>query len=137
MNNKGQSVVSEYVTTFFIVIAAVVAITVYTQRALEARIHDARNYMIDAVINNAVCDANCMLATGNTISHEYEPYYTQTISDVSQNQQDNSSTAQGNPQVIGVIYRKSLYENTNAISTSTQLPPGCADGANPKPAYCG
>ncbi len=77
MNNKGQAVLSEYVMIFFVVIAALVAMTTFVQRGFEARIHDARNFMINAVINSSVCDANCLAATGGNISYEYEPYYLQ------------------------------------------------------------
>ena len=60
MNNKGQSILSEYVMIFFVVIAAAVAMTIFVQRGFEARIHDARNFMINSVINSSVCDANCL-----------------------------------------------------------------------------
>ena len=79
MNNKGQSILSEYVMIFFVVIAAAVAMTVFVQRGFEARVHDARNFMIDSLINSGACDANCVQAAGGNIGHEYEPYYTQTL----------------------------------------------------------
>ena len=41
MNNKGQSVLSEHVMVFFVVVAALVAMTTYAQRAFEARIDGA------------------------------------------------------------------------------------------------
>jgi len=106
----------------FIVIAAVVAITVYVQRSLEARIHDARNFMVDSVVNNSVCDANCLLATGN-IMHEYEPYYTQMAASSSQNQEQELTAAQGNAQVIGAIYGQSDNETTQSNAVTNQLPP--------------
>ena len=40
MNKKGQSVFSEYVMIFFVVIAAAVAMTTFVQRSFEARLHD-------------------------------------------------------------------------------------------------
>ena len=64
MNNKGQTILSEYVMIFFVVIAAAVAMTVFVQRGLEARIHDARNFMITTVTNSGACDANCLNAAG-------------------------------------------------------------------------
>ena len=78
MNNKGQTILSEYVMIFFVVIAAAVAMTVFVQRGFEARIHDARNFMIirwstAASVTPIVCNA-----TGGNISYEYEPYYTAT-----------------------------------------------------------
>lgn len=134
MNNKGQSILSEHVMVFFVVVAALVAMTTYVQRTFEARIHDTKDFMIQSVINSGACDANCLAATGNQISYEYEPYYTQTISDVRQNQKVTKTATQGKPQAIGVIYYNSINEETNTESNSNQLPPECA-GTNPAP-YC-
>lgn len=139
MNNKGQAVLSEYVMIFFVVIAAVVAMTTFIQRGFEARVHDARNFVADAVTNSGACDANCLNAagiTGNQIPHEYEPYYAQMLSDVASNKQEDAGTTTGNAQVLGAVYTKSTNEATATISTSNQLPPECADGVNPKPSYC-
>ena len=102
MNNKGQTVLSEHVMVFFVVIAAIVAMTIFVQRSFEARIHDARNFMINGIMNSDVCDANCLAATGNAIHYEYEPYYAFSDSFVSQNKVDNQGAASGNSQVIGV-----------------------------------
>ena len=137
MNNKGQAVLSEYVMIFFVVIAAAVAMTTFVQRGFEARVHDARNFMVDSVVNSGACDANCMMATGatgNQIPYEYEPYYAQILSDVGNNKQENAGETPGNAQVLGAIYTKSTNEATTTISTSNQMPPECA-GANP-PSYC-
>ncbi len=129
MNNKGQAVLLEYVMIFFVVIAAAVAMTTFVQRGIEARVHDARNFMIDAVINNSVCDANCMQAAGGDISYEYEPYYAQMLSDVAHKSQENAgATTSSVNWSIGAVYTKATNEQTNTISTSTQLPPECANG---------
>lgn len=130
MNKKGQSILSEYVMIFFVVIAALVAMTSFVRRGLNARIHDARNYMIDSVSNNNVCDANCVQAAGGKIAYEYEPYYTQMIADVYQNSQASTGITNGSAAEIGAIYTKSLNNLTRGTSTSFQLPPACADGAN-------
>ena len=135
MNKKGQSVLSEYVMIFFVVIAALVAVTTFVQRGFEARIHDARDFMINAVAN--ACDADCMKATGNAIAKEYEPYYAQMLSDVQQNADEKAgATKSGVNWSIGAIYTKTFSDTTKTISTGTQLPSECADGANPKPSYC-
>ena len=134
MNNKGQSILSEYVMIVFVVIAALVAMTVYVQRGLEARVHAARNYMVDSVLNSGACDANCLSATGGSISREYEPYYALMLTSVSQKAQDNAGITVGNAQVLGVIYARTSNEATKSISTSCQLPPECAQ--NPPPDYC-
>jgi len=130
MNNKGQAVLSEYVMIFFVVIAALVAMTVYLQRGFEARLHDARNFMVDSVINNSqVCDNDCKAAAGGNISHEYEPYYAQMLSDVGRNEAESAgATPSAVNWSIGAVYTKSVNETTTANATSTQLPPQCANG---------
>jgi len=133
MNNKGQAVLAEYVMIFFLVIAALVAMTTFVHRGLQARIHDARNYMINVAIN--ACDANCLQATGGQIANEYEPYYSQLISDAQRNEVDGSGATTGNAALIGARYMKSTNESSTTSATSNTLPPECA-AANP-PAYCG
>ena len=128
MNNKGQAVLSEYVMIFFVVIAVAVAMTVFLQRGFEARIHDARNFMINSVMNNEVCDINCVQAAGGNIHYEYEPYYAQTISETGHNEQERTGATTGNPQALGAVYIKSTNEATTTNSTSYQLPAGCVNG---------
>jgi hypothetical protein len=131
MNNKGQSIFSEYVMIFFVVIAAAVAMVTFVQRGFEARIHDARDLLINSV--NSACDANCMNATGgNSIPYEYEPYYQQFFSTVQNYENDTSGATPGNAQVIGVKYLSVVNGQQNSASASIQLPPGCA-GPNPLP----
>jgi len=136
MNKKGQSVFSEYVMIFFVVIAAAVALTTFVQRGFESRIHDARNYMINAVNNNLVCDANCLNATGSSrISYEYEPYYSQYQATVQTYENDATGLMPGNAQLTGSKYYKVVNSQTGSVSASNQLPPECA-APNP-PLYCG
>jgi len=120
---------------FFVVIAAIVAMTTFVQRSLESRIHDARNFMITSVMNSDVCDANCVAATGNAIHYEYEPYFSISVSDVNQSSSENHGETSGNAQVLGAIFYKYGNETTTASSNSIQLPP-CASG-NAESCYSG
>jgi hypothetical protein len=126
MNNKGQSILVEYVTIFFVVIAGLVAMTAFVQRSLEARVHDGRNFMIASAVN--ACDANCLQATGGKIAYEYEPYYMQMTADVQRNEQENSGQTTGNPAVLGAVYMKASNVATQTISNSVQRPSECANG---------
>ncbi len=128
MNNKGQAVLSEYVMTIFIVIAAAMAVMTYLRRGLEARINEARNYSVRSVVDSGACDTNCMAATGGNIAVEYEPYYANMLSEVSRNATEDSGATQGNAEVLGVIYLNKTNEATQTSSSSTQLPPQCAAG---------
>ena len=132
MNNKGQAILSEYVMIFFVVIAALVALTTFVQRGFEARIHDARNFMINSVTNSGACDANCLQATGGNIFYEYEPYYSIMAANVQKNQQDTT----GATQALGAVYTGSSNEATQTNSTDCQLPPECAGASPPLNAEC-
>ena len=139
MNKKGQAVVSEYVMIFFVVIAAVVAMTTYVKRGYQARIHDARNFAVDSIMNSGACDANCLAATGapgNQIPYEYEPYYAQMMVDVGNTSNDSSTATTGNPAIMGAKYGRSTNEATTSITTSDQLPASCSDGSANKPSWC-
>jgi hypothetical protein len=70
---KGQST-AEYAILIALVIAAVIAMQRFAQRALQGRIYDASKYMV-----------NQTSAMGNTV--QYEPYYLQTNFDVTRRQQ--------------------------------------------------
>ena len=131
MNKKGQAILSEYVMIFFVVIGAGVAMTVFVQRSFEARIHDARNLLINAV--NSACDSNCMKATGgSSIPYEYEPYYMQIISNVVRNESLRTGTSSSSVNdSIGVVYYKAPNERTGITTISKQMPPECANGAHP------
>ena len=132
MNNKGQTILSEYVMIFFVVIGAAVAMTTFVQRGFEARIHDARNFMVNSVVNSGACDANCLKATGaagKQIPYEYEPYYAQMLTNVGHSEQVNTgATTSGVNWSIGAVYTKAVNEATTTNSTSYQLPPGCVNG---------
>ncbi|MDE2221700.1 MAG: hypothetical protein KGK03_01375 [Candidatus Omnitrophica bacterium] len=130
MNNKGQSILAEHVMVFFVVIAAITAISVLVQRGLQARIHEARNFAVDSVIN--ACDINCLKATGR-IPHEYEPYYMVTTANIQTNEAQAEGTTTGNPQALGVKYLTSENTSTQIGSNSIQLPAICS---GPYPPIC-
>ncbi|HLD70014.1 MAG TPA: hypothetical protein VJA17_04535 [Candidatus Omnitrophota bacterium] len=69
LNKKGQNT-AEYALLISLVVAAIIAMQTYAQRALQARIRDASLYMV-----------NGTSGLGNT-TQQYEPYYIQTNYDV-------------------------------------------------------
>lgn len=120
LNKKGQSVLSEYVVIFFLVVTAAVAMAVYVQRALQARVFDARNYAINQVSQE--CDENCLAATGGVIAREYEPYYGNIESNTDRRQQDASAIEGGLDKNEG-LFHKSIDVMSNTVTTSRQKPP--------------
>ncbi len=131
--NKGQSSLSDYVVTFFIVIAAAVAMTTYIQRSLQAKTKDARDYMVGLAASE--CDSDCRAAagiSGNSIPREYEPYYGHVDSNTSRNS-DVRTGFIGGTHIVNEQRRlfdamSSRNETVETTSHSEQLPPGNAVG---------
>jgi len=80
-NRKAQNT-AEYALLIALVVAGVIAMQTYAQRAMQARVHDASIYM--------------QTQTG-TIgnSTQYEPYYMQSNYDVGTNSVDNKRLGDG------------------------------------------
>jgi Flp pilus assembly pilin Flp len=74
-NRKAQNT-AEYALLIALVVAGVIAMQTYAQRALQARVHDASNYM---------ATQTSTLGT----NQQYEPYYQQSNYDVASNSVDN------------------------------------------------
>src|ERR1700722_3386057 len=80
-NRKAQNT-AEYALLIALVVAGIIAMQTYAQRALQARIHDASTYM--ASTDNAM---------GNTI--QYEPQYLQSDYNMQSQSTDNKRMGQG------------------------------------------
>jgi Flp pilus assembly pilin Flp len=80
-NRKAQNT-AEYALLIALVVAGVIAMQTYAQRAMQARIHDASTYMA---------------STTNTIggSTQYEPYYMSSNYDVGTNSVDSKRLGEG------------------------------------------
>ena len=123
----------EHVILFFLGIAAVIAVTVYVQRAIQARIRDAKIYMIDTTssacsqasgtISGTNIVVDCMNATGGNngkLAYEYEPYYTNIASGIAREQNVKTTLASKS---AGKIFT----ENSAINSMSIQAPPSKAN----------
>jgi len=80
-NRKAQNT-AEYALLIALVVAGVIAMQTYAQRALQARIHDAAQYMANSTSN-----------IGN--STQYEPYYSQTNYAINSESVDNKRLGNG------------------------------------------
>lgn len=118
---RGQTVMPEYVVGFFLVIAAMVTLTVYVQRALQARARDAKIYMVDLASRGcAQAGDGCLQAAGarnGELNYEYEPYYTKS-SAVIERTQNESKTLE-----VNSVFRRNAREVTQVGSNSDQRPP--------------
>ncbi len=126
-HNKGQTTLPEYVVTFFLVIGVIVAMTIYIQRALQARVWDARNYAVN--VANQACDADCHAAAGvanKSLPYEYEPYYGYVNSTTTRS--SNTTDALLAVGETG-IFRKIINEENQSSTYSEQLPPKAAVGS--------
>ena len=105
-NRKAQNT-AEYALLIALVVAGVIAMQTYAQRALQARIHDAANYM-----STNTSDIGC--------SEQYEPYYMK--SDYNQNSNSYDAKILGNGTVGADSSKESTrngYEESTYNSTDT------------------
>jgi Flp pilus assembly pilin Flp len=85
LKNKKAQNTAEYALLIALVVAGVIAMQTYAQRALQARIHDASIYMA------TTAGANTTL--GNSV--QYEPYYLHSDFNSTRNDTDTSVLANG------------------------------------------
>ena len=85
-NKKGQNT-AEYALLIALVVAGIIAMQQYAQRALQARVRDASAYMTGAVNNTAL--------PGFNSTAQYEPYYMQSNYTVERNAESNKRLAEG------------------------------------------
>ena len=113
--NHGQVALSQYVIVFFLAIGSIVAMTTFVQRLLQARMRDAKVYMMDNIKTYGNVDAQ--------MTYEYEPYYANvsTITDRTKNEEVRllGGGATG-------IYRKDVNAQTLTNTVSEQAPPKSA-----------
>ena len=102
-NRKAQNT-AEYALLIALVVAGVIAMQTYAQRAMQARIHDASTYMT---------------ATTNTIGGnvQYEPYYMQSNYSVNSSSTDSKRLGNG---LVGAE-SQSNRERTGAQTTGYDM----------------
>ena len=109
-NRKGQHT-AEYALLIALVVAAVIAMQTYAQRAVQARIHDASQYM-----------ENQTSSIGT--STQYEPYYMNSSYTVATNSEDQKILAAGQgAQTYSTSNRETSGSQTtqyNGIMTGNQ-----------------
>ncbi len=113
-NQCAQAVMGEYVLVIFLALAVVVSMSVYFKRAVQARIHDARDYMVGEVRERTAGEFE-----GNLFK-EYEPYYT-NISSVTTADADHTEVLL--PGASSGIFGKSISELRSVLSVSETAPP--------------
>ncbi len=120
----------EYALGSLVAIAAIAAISLHVQRGLQAKMRDARVFMVDTASKGCVASADpdvvdCQDAAGvknGRIADEYEPYYTKSDAAVSRNQHTENILLGGGIGSTGIV-RKTAAETTRVSSLSEQLPP--------------
>ena len=120
-NKKAQAIFGEYVLVIFIVIGVMTSMSVYFRRVIQARIHDARSYMI----RDVKARAGGYYADGEANLYvEYEPYYANTASEIRAVQSDIETLVPG---ASTGKYTKTYSEIKRAQTISTTAPPKEAD----------
>jgi len=121
-NMRAQAVVGEYALVIFLVLGVITAMTVYFKRGIQARIHGARDYMINDV------RARTAGSYGGDLYLEYEPYYTNTDATVTRNIRHTTSLLPG---ASSGIFQKTIDESTSVEVSSETAPPRDFDLTTP------
>ena len=103
----------EYTLLFLLVVVTIAVITLYTQRALQARLYDVQVYMINQARE----------ASGKPVPYQYEPYYGRVKSVVTRVENSKARLESGG---TSGIFTKFINESTGVVSESDQLPPAFA-----------
>ena len=95
---RAQAVMGEYVVVIFLVITVIGAMTIFFKRAVQARIHDARDYMVGEVRERTRGQYN------GDLYFEYEPYYVNTsVPQIVRDARYNKALSQGGTSGIFVM----------------------------------
>ena len=111
-NNKGQNT-AEYALLIALVVAGIIAMQQYAQRAIQARVRDASVFMTNQTGNVA--------EFGQTA--QYEPYYQQSNYQVVKDSAENERLSKGlveadsNLQKNREGQQKTSYEGTTGVNT--------------------
>lgn len=121
-NEKAQARMIEYAMLFALVMAAAVTMTVYFKRGVQARIYDARNYMISEVRARTAGQFDGNLYMG------YEPYYANTSAVIARDVTERTALDEGGS---SGIFTKT-YDHTVMIAVNSETaPPRDADLTTP------
>ena len=121
-DQMAQAVMGEYMVVIFLVLTMIVAMTIYFKRAVQARIHDARDYMVGEVRVRTQGEFD-----GN-LYKEYEPYYSNVAALVAR---DADYTTQILPGASSGIFQKIVNETTGVQAISQTAPPKDFDLTTP------
>ncbi len=113
-NQRALAVFSEYLLIFFLVLGAITAMAVFFRRAIQARIYESRNAGIELIRRETAGYYD------GDIYSQYEPYYTNTDSQISQVNQRRTFYRR---QAWGAGSSQSFAENRYISSYSETRPP--------------
>ena len=102
LSKRGQAVSGEYVVSVFIVVGALMLVSVFIKRTFQARARD---------ITAATAD-QASKVLGKKVSQEYEPYYTASAA--------NTDTATGDTVRFGTFAGNAIFNQTTNMSRGTQ-----------------
>jgi Flp pilus assembly pilin Flp len=107
LKNKKAQNTAEYALLIALVVAGIIAMQTYAQRALQARIHDAAQYMATTAGNGVI---------GN--STQYEPYYLNTQYTVNTQSDDNTRQGLGTFAYDSTTNRSRLGNQLDSYNTA-------------------
>jgi len=112
--NRRAQAITEHAFTIAMIVTVAIAMTIILRRAMQGRIKDAKDTMMEMVRTGAPVN----------IAGEYEPYYLDTVAEV---ERSGSETIRLLPGGATGIFRKSLNSEDRIETTSRQAPARDAD----------
>jgi hypothetical protein len=108
-DNSGQTISAETVIIFVLVVVAIMAMSVYVRRGVQARVRDAVIFTRD--------EADAALGGANVVTLQYEPYYVLSAAQVNQQSTDLSRI------VVNGDFQRDSQQSRVMVTNSTQLAP--------------
>ena len=107
-DNSGQTITAEIVIIFVLVVVAIVAMSTYVRRVMQARVRDAVIFTRDEAI--------AALGSDN-VTLQYEPYYVLSAAQTNQSSTDLSRI------VVNGDFQRDSSQSRVMVTNSTQLAP--------------
>ena len=124
INNNTAQIITEYAVILIVVIAVFASMTALVKGAVQARIKDTRDYVIEEV-KKAHRDVNGV----GGVAYEYEPYYTRESANVTRNARQRRELK---PIDDPGVYRLTENFTINVQRESEQLPARAAGPGIPR-----
>ncbi len=116
-NQNAQMIANEYVIVFFVVIALLGSMSTFFRRTIQARIRGTQKLMASTIEGRIYPAIGVVNSYANHIRSQYEPYYTESASDILRSEYTYKYNPSGN------ISKKIVNDIISSDSVTITAPP--------------